>query len=135
MRHESHAHYEADTSVEDVEDLPARSTPPTEAFDVQIALDDGAWHREMDYKVSACGQPIPALGQYKRIQRYEGNLCPICYTPDELARAAEANARELEHLTGPHTPLYTNGGLEKSAKDWLADVPQPRRRPTTKKDK
>jgi hypothetical protein len=122
--------------VDDPDVGPVRSTSPTEAFEMQIADDeDGLFHREMDYKTTACGRPIPALGQHRRPQRYEGNLCTACYTPAEIARAAEFNARELEHITGEGKPLYTNGGLEQTAKDWLAEVPPRRSRPTTKKDK
>jgi hypothetical protein len=132
MRHESIAHYEADTIVDDVEDPPARSTSPTEAFDVMVMLDDGAWHREMDYRTTACEKPIPHVGNWKRIQTYDGNLCAVCYSPAELARAAEANAAELERLTGEHPKLFTNGELKQDITDWLTGAP-PRRKP--KKDK
>lgn len=76
------------------------STAPTEDFDMQVMLDDGFFHREMDHTTTACDKPIPHLGQWRRIQQYIGNLCiDGCYSRPELARAARANAKLMEELT------------------------------------
>lgn len=79
--------------------LPVRSTSQTEELDMQVMLDDGCFHREMDHTESACEKPIP-LGQWRRPQQYKGELCKDgCYSPAELARAAKANAAELVRVT------------------------------------
>jgi hypothetical protein len=126
MRHESIAYYEPDVTVSDADDPPIRSTPQTEQFDMQVMLDDGFFHREMDYLTSACDQPIPHFGNWKRVQRLQGNLCPICYTPAELARAAATNAAEREQEAADRKPLHRTGEYEKSASDWIAEPTKPR---------
>jgi hypothetical protein len=73
---------------------------------VQVMLDDGHFHREMDHRVTACGLPIAHVGQWRRAKKYEGNLCSDCYTVRELAEAKKANdAAEAERHTDE--PLIT----------------------------
>lgn len=80
----------------------AISRAETEDVPVQVMLDDGFFHREMDYKTTACDLPIPALGQWRRSNKYEGNLSPDCgcWTAKEVARAREANEAERKIVTG-----------------------------------
>ncbi len=74
---------------------------------VQVMLDtDGMFHREMDHQTTACGEPIPHVGQWRRVKKYEGQLCSVCYTPEEIRKATKANdALEAERHTDE--PLIT----------------------------
>jgi hypothetical protein len=72
--------YQPDTVVIDPED------------DMQIHGDDGYWHRlTWDLGRQACGPVVDdRLRQARRssrspeAQRYDGSLCPLCFTPFEI---------------------------------------------------
>lgn len=102
---------------------------------MQVMLDDGYFHREMDHTTTACEQPIPHVGQWRRVKKYDGRLCPHCYSAAEIARAEAANAAELERITGEHVPLTRTGEQAQEIQDWLNEPPKPpRRRTPTRKD-
>lgn len=100
----------------------SRAHADTEDFDVQVMLDDGEFHREMDYTTTACDQPIPHVGQWRRIQQYEGNLCKRgCYSAPELARAEEANKRAKEERDAPILTSVSEAH-QKKIDEWMEGV-------------
>jgi len=94
-------------------DVGVSVTAPTEDFDMQVMLDDGFFHREMDYQTSACDKPIPHVGNWRRIQKYEGRLCEDgCYSEAELARAHKRNA-EIKAEQELDEPMFSDETQEK----------------------
>jgi len=81
-------------------------TAPTEDIDMQVMLDDGFFHREMDYTTTACDKPIPHVGQWRRNQKYEGPFCEEgCYSKPEIARAKKRNA-EIKADENDEDPMH-----------------------------
>lgn len=74
--------YEPDTVVIEVDEEPP----------MHVRGDDGYWHRRAVGQLStACGQHIE-LGAQIRHETYAGRLCPLCFTPFELAAGERVNA-------------------------------------------
>ena len=107
------------SSAQAIYDGIAISRAETEDVAVQVMLDDGFFHREMDYRTTACDLPIPSLGQWRRPNKYDGNLCKRgCWSKVEIERAEAENLRErnLDHVftdTGEHAKLDRETGEAK----------------------
>jgi len=102
---------------------------------MQVMLDsDGLFHREMTYQRTACDQPIPHVGQWRRVKQYDGHeLCPVCYTPAEIEKtrafAAEKRRQENEHAAPQRTLSSVEAQAEQEAKviDWVDSITRKKR--------
>ncbi len=110
----------------DSEPLVSRAHADTEDFDMQVMLDDGQFHREMDYTTTACELPIPHVGMWRRIQKYEGNLCVNgCYSAPELRRAKEANEKLTQERHDEETTRFVRTDereRDRKVDEWMEGV-------------
>jgi hypothetical protein len=72
---------------------------PSEDLTMQVRLEDG-WHRKLvDVDETACEKPFRIAGVHTRREQLthsNGPLCTVCFTPRELRRATENDARSAE---------------------------------------
>ncbi len=74
---------------------PSRASPADEEMTMQVYV-IGVWHRRTpDLKTTACGIPFHSQFATARRELLKGDLCPTCFTSFELAKAAEANRKEI----------------------------------------
>jgi len=124
--HSNAARFE--TIVMDDPDDAWRPPRELEEVDVQIRLDDGAYHRIATLTNTACGEVINLrLQQEQRRQKYEGHLCTSCYSPFELALTKTTNTA-LAAEAPATKPLHVTGEQDRKIQEWLSAPPKPPRR-------